>query len=129
MGKPAMVGVSGGRASDRKGPMATKTTTAQSVEAFVSAARREGFSWKVNDRGLDVVEITKSFAPGDRDAYVQCDATAYSVLMHAPVVAPGTTWGTDGASVGGHAGMIGGYFRLAKSGVSKRFLKALVKIS
>lgn len=74
-----------------------------------------------------VVTITGEFTPGDTNAYVTCDATAESILALLPMTYPGTVWGTDGRSVGGHAGLTGGYFRLSKSGVGKRYARAVAR--
>ncbi len=108
---------------------AAPSKTAVAVSEFLAAAREYGYRTEVKfvSGGDAIVTIEASFEPGDRDAYVRFDGSAYSVLRYAPVVTYGSTWGTDGASVGGHAGLTGGYYRLSKSGVSKRFAKALIK--
>jgi hypothetical protein len=110
------------------------TTTKQSKSAvqaaeFLLRAKHEGFRTEVKfvSGGDAIVTIEASFEPGDRDAYVRFDGSAYFVLANAPTVTYGSTWGTDGASVGGAAGLYGGYYRLSKSGVSKRFANALLK--
>lgn len=101
-----------------------KSATALEAEAFLSAATADGFTVSVKP-GL--VTIKASFTPGDRDAYVAHDGTAYGLLAGLHTVAPGSTWGTTSDGVGGHAGLTGGYYRLSKSGVSKRFTTALAK--
>lgn len=107
--------------------MATaKPTTTELVEAFVTAAREAGFAWSI--RGT-VVTITKSFEPGDADAFVAADGDGPSVLWLVPIVASGSVWGTDGGSVGGAAGLAQGTYRLNVSGVSKRFAAALAKVT
>ena len=105
----------------------TKKTATEQAAEFLADARRHGFTVEPI-RHPEVVTIALSFEPGDRDAYVAADGVAWSVLSGAPMLYPGTTWGTDGASVGGHAGLTGGYYRLSKSGVSRRFVKALAKL-
>lgn len=103
-----------------------KQTPSEIAAEIIAAAKEYGFGLEVSSR-LDIVTVTAEFEPGDTAAYVRCDGTAYNVLRHAPQTYPGTTWGTDGASVGGAAGLSGGYFRLNKSGISKRVLTALRK--
>lgn len=106
--------------------MATTAPTASTLAAaFMAEATDLGFQVSVKP-GL--VTIYQSFTPGDRDAYVRCDGDGPVLLLQCPIVAPGSTWGTDGASVGGHAGLVGGYYRLNTSGVSKRFTTALAKL-
>lgn len=77
--------------------------------------------------GGSVVTVRGSFTPGDSTAYVNCDATAGSLLSMLPMTYPGSVWGTDGATIGGHAGLTGGYFRLSKSGIGKRYATAVAK--
>ena len=77
--------------------------------------------------GRDVVTIEGNFDAGDRNAYIACDSDGYSILSKLPMIYPGSTWGTDGATVGGAAGLAGGYYRLSKSGVGKRYLNAIRK--
>jgi hypothetical protein len=74
-----------------------------------------------------IVEITRSFEPGDLDAYRSADLDALGVMRLVPTSYPGSTWGTTSDGVGGHAGLTGGYYRLVKSGVSASFAKALAK--
>jgi hypothetical protein len=103
---------------------AAMTATTTPADLFASLAREGG--WQVTCRG-DLLTIDRHFTPGDRDAYVAADGEGFSLLAIAPMTYPGTVWGTDGASVGGHAGLTGGYYHLNKSGVSKRFVAAVAK--
>ena len=96
----------------------------QTAQEFVSAAHADG--WRVAMRGT-VATIRKDFAPGDRAAYAACDSEAYGILARIPGRG-GSVWGTDGGSVGGHVGMIGGYYQLNKSGVGARVAAAVAKI-
>ena len=107
--------------------MATTTLTKSTLaaQAFLAEATDLGFTVSVKP---GMVTIRKTFAPGDRDAYVACDGDGPGLLLSVPCNAPGSTWGTDGASVGGAAGLSGGYYRLNVSGVAKRFTNALAKI-
>lgn len=103
---------------------APKSTAADQAARFLAECREAGF--EVSGGG-GVVTISKSFTPGDRAAYVECDMTGPLLLCQVPKTGPGSTWGTDGGSIGGHAGLVGGYYRLKASGCSKRFTAALVK--
>ena len=104
--------------------MSTAALTNAEAAEFVLAARAARFKIEVS---RDVLTVSTKFTPADRDAYVEADCVAGSLLARAPMLYPGTVWGTDGASVGGHAGLTGGYYRLSKSGVGKRFLTAVRK--
>lgn len=100
-------------------------TQSITAEAFLADAKAHGFRVSVK---LGLVTIHKTFEPGDTAAYVTADGDGPAVLSGVPVTGPGSTWGTDGASVGGAAGLSGGYYRLNVSGVSKRFTNALTKL-
>lgn len=103
--------------------------TAEAAERFVKECEAAGFSVSVKTHGTDaVVTVSASFTPGDTAAYVRCDGTGPLLLCQVPTVTYGSTWGTDGASVGGHAGLSGGYYRLSKSGCSKRFATAVSRL-
>ena len=103
----------------------TATTTSQEAAAFIALANERGF--KV-DAKRGMVTLRGTFAPGDRSAFVAFDMDAPSVLARLPITEPGSTWGTDGGSVGGHAALTSGNFYLNRSGVSVRFTNALAKI-
>jgi hypothetical protein len=62
------------------------------------------------------VTVEGKFTPGDAQAYIIAEANANTVLGMIPMVRPGSVWGTDSASVGGHAGLTDGYVRMNKSG-------------
>lgn len=108
--------------------MATATATELATE-FLTEATNAGFTVTVKAFPDRVVTIETAFTPGDRDAYIAADGAAGALMLAVPTVTYGTTWGTDGSGVGGHAGMAGGYYRLNKSGVSKRFANALAKLT
>lgn len=105
-----------------------QTVAAAKTQAasFVDKAKEYGFTWDVSHG--TVVTVHKAFGANDAHAYIAAETDAYSILHHAPMLYPGTTWGTTSDGVGGHAGLTGGYFRLSKSGVSKRFIAALKKL-
>jgi hypothetical protein len=103
-----------------------KLGSKEAAQLFVEKAAKYGFHWSVSLSG--VVTVKKSFAPGDKDAYVGCDMMGPSVLDYAPG-SGGSIWGTDGGSIGGMSGLNGGYYKLNKSGVNKNFCKALTKLA
>ena len=110
--------------------VSTKPSTTEQVAAFKAACAEHGWRFEASSgasTGDGVVTVTTSFAPGDTAAYVVADSVGYGLLSLVPVVDYGSTWGTEGSGVGGHAGLPGGYYRLSKSGCSKRFVKALSK--
>lgn len=74
-----------------------------------------------------VVTVERTFPAGDVAAYRAAENDANELMRWAPVTSSGSTWGTDSASVGGHAGLTGGYMRLSKSGVSVRWASAVAK--
>lgn len=94
---------------------------------FVRKVTELGFRVE-RERTSGVVTVSTTFSPGDTQAYIMADSDAHALISDVPVVTYGSTWGTTSDGVGGHAGMMGGYVRLSKSGVSKRFVTALVKV-
>jgi len=72
------------------------------------------------------VSATVRFEPGDRAAYLAAEDACGRVLALLPMTYAGTVWGTDSGSVGGHAGLTGGYCRLSKSGIGRKLAAALV---
>jgi hypothetical protein len=106
--------------------MIAKETTAQRAAEIRKLAAELGIAVTAQDMGGSagmVVRAEAVFAPGDRIAYSQLTGYAYAVLGQFRMVAPGSVWGTDPHSVGGHAGLTGGYVRLNKSGVEKRLAR------
>lgn len=87
------------------------------VDEAMQIASANGFTVTADG---EIVTVTKNFAPGDNRAYIAAESDAYSILSRFRMVNPGTVWGTDSGSVGGFAGLSGGYVRMNKSGVSKR---------
>jgi hypothetical protein len=94
------------------------------AHAFRAKCAEYGFTYAV--RG-SVVEVRKFFAPGDCNAYTQAEGEANTLVYMLLVTSPGSVWGTDGASIGGHMGLTGGYMKLNRSGISKRVIAALSK--
>jgi hypothetical protein len=95
---------------------------AQDIKA---AADKYGFQLEV--RG-DVLTVHKTFAPGSKDGFCECDMMYGSVLELLPRTQPGSDWGTDGGGIGGMVALQSGRFKMNRSGGSKRVLKALVKV-
>ena len=92
---------------------------------FIDAANEAGFYILI--LSSSVVRISKKFVPGDNQAYVECDMTAFGVLEMAPLKG-GSVWGTDGGSIGGQVGLQNGHYTLNKSGNGVRFMNELKKI-
>lgn len=74
-----------------------------------------------------ILTLTKRFTPGAAGEYANAEADV-SIIYDAPGKG-GSVWGTDGGSIGGWVGMQGGFMKLNKSGVAKRFLTALAKLA
>ena len=75
----------------------------------------------------EIATVYFSFEPGDTTAYLRAQDAAARILSLLPMNRPGSVWGTDSASVGGHAGLNGGYSRMNKSGIAKRPAGAILK--
>jgi hypothetical protein len=82
--------------------------------------------WNYNVHG-SIVTITKSFTPGDKNGFCDCDGEYYSILSLAPLKG-GSIWGTDGGGIGGMSALNSGFFKMNKSGSGKRFLNELAKL-
>ena len=74
-----------------------------------------------------VLTLTKTFTPGSNEGYAEAES-ACSLIYSAPGKG-GSVWGTDGGSIGGMEAMRTGLMRMNKTGVPKRFLKELSKLS
>jgi hypothetical protein len=108
-----------------------KSATAEKADAIrqeaaalgftVSAKLRYGYNSEKVESATITVEAT--FPAGDVAAYRAAEANANDLLRHFRMTQPGSVWGTDSASVGGHAGLTGGYMRLSKSGVEIRLAR------
>ena len=101
-----------------------KTTTSKTTKAargFVAAARAYG--WRISTRD-NIVTITKSFTPGDENAFRHLDGEWYGILSVVPARG-GSVWGTDGSGVGGYSAILHGVFTMNVSGVSERTIAAI----
>lgn len=96
------------------------------VVRFVSACRKAGFSYSV--RG-GVISLARQIECGNVSAFEDVEQAAYEALYHVPTSRTGTVWGSDGCSIGGQIAIDTGRFEMNKSGVSKRFLQKLGKVS
>jgi hypothetical protein len=101
-----------------------KSKNDEQAEKFLSLASRYGFV--VDASHTNVLRISKSFRPGDSDAFTGADMLGPAVLDEAPLRG-GSVWGTDGGSIGGMVGMQNGRYVLNKSGDGANFMKALRK--
>ena len=108
-----------------------KTTRANVTELatkFVSLCREYGWTWEAR-RGSTIVTIKKRFPAGSNEQFAIADSEAYSLMEYVPLKG-GSTWGTDGGSIGGYTGLMSGCYTLNKSGESgKRFIEALSRIA
>ena len=92
---------------------------------FIAECKKLGWSYNTKE---SIITISKSFTPGDMDAFVDCDSEYYSILSLAPLKG-GSIWGTDGGGIGAISAIKNGLFVMNKSGnTGKRFLRALEKI-
>ncbi len=73
-----------------------------------------------------MVKLSKRFPAGSRDGYVDAE-TCVGIIYEIPQTESGSTWGTDGGSIGGAVGMQSGYMHLTRSGCAKRWLAKLAK--
>lgn len=118
--------------------MGTKTTDIAADAATFAQLARDG-GWSVSFTGdrctytgkviasAYIVEVHRQFTPGDVGAYIDAERDANELMRLAPMTNPGSVWGTDSGSVGGHHGLTTGHMRLSKSGISGRFMRAAAK--
>jgi hypothetical protein len=105
---------------------ATKTSPKNAANEFAALCRDGG--WKIRIKTDTVVSISKSFAPNDREAFLDCDMDYHHILTTLPHRG-GSMWGTDGGSVGGYVALTNGHFEMNLSGVSKVAIRELGKIA
>lgn len=94
------------------------------AQEFKGQCQELGFSYSVSGT---ILRVSKHFQAGDLDAFTKCDMDAPFLLGIVPMTSPGSIWGTDGGSVGGHVAVTSGSFVMNKSGCSKRILAILKK--
>ncbi len=93
------------------------TATMFDLAGWMAKVKGDGYS--VSARGC-IVTISKRFPAGDNSAFVDCDMMAGGYLAELPATQAGSTWGTDGGSIGGLSAIRSGCFTLNRSGISKR---------
>ena len=93
----------------------------QAAIDFIESTKRAGFT--IDRASGCVVTISKRIVPNDADSFRDADMSC--PIYDLPQTSPGSTWGTDGGSMGGHSAMIHGVYRMNRSGVSRRIVSAL----
>ena len=96
------------------------------AQAFLNKAKEYSFNVCVDGA---VLCVYKKFIPGDNLAFANAEMDANTLLDMVKETSAGSTWGTDGASIGGAIGLQQGYMKLKKSGCSKRVLAAIKKLN
>lgn len=116
-----------GIAAARRAPRTSKAA-ARAAEIKAEAAKY-GLTVTAKVSPVDAVVIVEGrFTPGDAKAYIAAEDNANTVLSMIRQVRPGSVWGTDSASVGGYAGLTGGYVRMHKSGAEIRVARHLTQV-
>jgi hypothetical protein len=100
--------------------MITKKTPAEIASYFVAHCRKNEI---IIERCENILTLTKCIPIGDRLAFADAE-TDCSIIYDLPGGC-GSVWGTDGGSIGGMSALNTGRFRLNRSGVQKRVLKAI----
>ena len=103
----------------------TKMTPTEQARAIVAMCHKLG--WQYSTHG-SILTIQKRFQAGSNDGLVECDMEYYSILGLLPRTSPGSDWGTDCGGLGAMSALNSGYFRMQRSGGSKRVLAALAKM-
>lgn len=96
----------------------------QTALEFMAKCKATGVA--IEDCNGSVITLCKRFRPGDTAAYCRAESEV-GIIYSIRQTEPGSTWGTDGASIGGHAGLTGGYMRLHRSGCSRKVLAIIKK--
>ena len=98
----------------------TKKTPAEIASYFVAHCQKNEITI---ERCENILTLTKRIPIGDSLAFADAE-TDCSIIYDLPGGC-GSVWGTDGGSIGGMAALNTGRFRLNRSGVQKRILKAI----
>ena len=96
-------------------------------QEFVDYCKRNGVEIARIQKNGGLITLTKAFQPGDKVAFGDAESDV-SVIYEIPTTAPGSIWGTDGASVGGYSAVQNGLMKLSRSGCSKRWLAQVAKL-
>ena len=98
----------------------TKKTPAEIAADFVAHCQKNEI---IIERCENILTLTKRIPIGDSLAFADAE-TDCSIIYDLPSGC-GSVWGTDGGSIGGMSALNTGRFRLNRSGVQKRILKAI----
>ncbi len=79
------------------------------------------------ERASHILTLTKRIPVGDALAFADAESDC-SIIYDLPGGC-GSVWGTDGGSIGGMTAINTGRFRLNRSGVQKRVLKAIASLA
>jgi hypothetical protein len=79
------------------------------------------------ERASHILTLTKQIPIGDNKAFADAEMDC-SIIYDLPGGC-GSVWGTDGGSIGGMTALNTGRFRLNRSGVQKRILKAIANLA
>ena len=102
----------------------TKKTPAEIAAYFVAHCRKNEI---VIERCENILTLSKRIIAGDGNSFADAE-TDCSIIYDLPGGC-GSVWGTDGGSIGGMVAMQTGQFKLNRSGVQKRVLKAIREAS
>lgn len=102
-----------------------KPTAKEIAQSIADDCKRKGWTFYVDGK---ILTISKTFTPGDMDAFVKCDSEYYGIISQLPRARPGSDWGTDGGGVGGYFAHKSGQFTMSRSGGSIRVLQALARL-
>jgi hypothetical protein len=97
-----------------------KKTPAEIATYFVAHCRKNEI---MIERCENILTLSKRIPIGNSLAFADAE-TDCSIIYELPGGC-GSVWGTDGASIGGMSALNTGRFRLNRSGVQKRILKAI----
>lgn len=100
---------------------AEKPSPADLARRFVQSCRNNQVAIEI--RGAGILTLSKRIIAGDGNSFADAE-TDCSIIYDLPGGC-GSVWGTDGGSIGGMVAMQTGQFRLNRSGVQKRVLKAI----
>ncbi len=98
-----------------------KPKPADIAKRFMQRCRSNQVAIEV--RGADILTLSKRIPIGDGLAFADAESDC-SIIYDLPGGC-GSVWGTDGGSIGGMVAMQTGRFKLNRSGVQKRILKAI----
>ena len=100
-----------------------RTTPTDTVNEFMGMLERSGF--RLERASGCVVTVCKPIERESNESF--CEADMMCPIYALPQTQPGSTWGTDGGSIGGLSAMRSGMYRMNRSGVDRRVVKMLAK--